>query len=67
MKYKVIDFTPINVEVMAKSLFQPIRYFDRGIKSRLDFAPINKSLMANKLPSTNLERFLRRIKSRLIR
>ena len=31
----------------------------------IDFAPSNKSIRANKLPSTNLERFLRRIKSRL--
>ena len=30
---------------------------------RIDFAPFNKSIMANKLLSTNLERFLRRIKS----
>ena len=33
----------------------------------IDFAPINISLMAHKLPSTNLEPFLRRIKSPLIR
>ena len=32
---------------------------------RIDFAPCNKSIMANQLPSTNLEGFLRRIKSRL--
>ena len=31
------------------------------------FAPCNKSIMANKLLSTNLERFLRRIKSPLAR
>ena len=30
-------------------------------------APSNKSIMANKLPSTILERFLRRIKSPLTR
>ena len=29
----------------------------------IDFAPSNKSIMANKLPSINLERFLRRIVS----
>ena len=34
---------------------------------RIDFAPFNKSLMANKLLPTNLERFLRRIKSPLTR
>ena len=32
-----------------------------------DFAPCNKSIMANKLLLTNLERFLRRIKSPLTR
>ena len=31
----------------------------------IDFAHINKSIMAYKLPWTNLEQFLRRIKSRL--
>ena len=31
----------------------------------IDVAPINKSVLAYKLPWTNLERFLRRIKSRL--
>ena len=40
----------------------------RHIKyKRLDFVPCNKSIMANKLRSINLERFLRRIKSRLTR
>ena len=34
---------------------------------RIDFAPCNKSIMANKLLSTNLERFLSRIKSPLTR
>ena len=34
---------------------------------RIDFAPCNKSIMANKLLSTNLERLLRRIKSPLTR
>ena len=32
---------------------------------RRGFTPCNKSIMANMLFSTNLERFLRRIKSRL--
>ena len=31
-----------------------------------DFVPCNKSIMANKLRSTNLERFKRRIKSPLM-
>ena len=40
----------------------------RHIKYKeINFAPCNKSIMANKLPSTNLERFLRRIKSPLTR
>ena len=34
---------------------------------RIDFAPSNKSIMANKLHSTNLERFIIRIKSPLTR
>ena len=32
---------------------------------RISFAPCNKSIMANKLVSASLQRFLRRIKSRL--
>ena len=32
-----------------------------------DFVPCNKSIMANKLRSTNLERFIRTIKSPLTR
>ena len=40
----------------------------RHIKyKRIDFAPCNKSTMANKALSTNLERFLRRINSPLTR
>ena len=40
----------------------------RHIKyKRVDFAPCNKSIMANKLLLTNLERFLRRINSPLTR
>ena len=40
----------------------------RHIKyKRIDFAPCNKSIIAKKLLSTNLERFLRRIKSPLTR
>ena len=36
----------------------------RHIKyNRIDFTPCNKPIMANKLLLTNLERFLRRIKS----
>ena len=40
----------------------------RHIKyKRIDFVPCNKSIIANKLRSTNLEQFLRRIKSPLTR
>ena len=34
---------------------------------KIDFVPCNKSIMVNKLRSTNLERFIRRIKSPLTR
>ena len=34
---------------------------------KIDFAPFNKPIMANKLLLTNLERFLRRINSPLTR
>ena len=38
----------------------------RHIKyKKIDFAPSNKPIMANKLLLTNLERFIRRIKSPL--
>ena len=38
----------------------------RHIKYKvIDFAPVNKSIMAYKLPWTKLERFLERTKSRL--
>ena len=40
----------------------------RHIKYKvIALAPSNKQVVANKLPSTNLERFLRRIKSPLTR
>ena len=40
----------------------------RHIKYKnVDFVPCNKSIMANKLRSTNLERFMSRIKSPLTR
>ena len=40
----------------------------RHIKyKKINFVPCNKSFMANKLRSTNLERFIRRIKSPLTR
>ena len=40
----------------------------RHIKyKKINFVPCNKSIMANKLRLTNLERFIRRIKSPLTR
>ena len=40
----------------------------RHIKyKKIDFLPCNKSIMTNKLRSTNLERFIRQIKSPLTR
>ena len=54
--------------------FYTVKYFNENYPlarhighKRIDFAPCNKSIMANKLPSTNMERFLRRIKSPLTR
>ena len=38
----------------------PTRYIKYKV---IDSAPNKQSIMANKLPTTNLERFLRRIKS----
>ena len=35
----------------------------RHIKKKINLAPSDKSILANKLPSTNLEQFLSRIKS----
>ena len=43
-------------------LFLENHHPTRHIKYKgIDFAPTKKSIMANKLPPTNLERFLRRI------
>ena len=40
----------------------------RHIKyKKIEFVPCNKSIIANKLSSTNLERFIRRIKTPLTR
>ena len=57
-----------------KKFFQNFEIFienhplTRHIKYKtIDFTPCNKSIMASKLHSTNLERFLRRIKSPLTR
>ena len=55
----------------VKERIKPRKYFlledDPSAKKTKDFAPCNKSIMANKLLSTNKERFLRRIKSPLTR
>ena len=48
--------------------FNEIHHPTRHVRyKRIDFAPCNKSIMAFKLLATNLERFLRRIKSPLTR
>ena len=46
---------------MKSSPHTPYKY------KRIEFALCNKSIMANKFISTNLERFIRRIKSALTR
>ena len=59
MKKKILKF---EIFFMKSSPHTPyIEY------KRIDFAHCNKSIAANKLLSTNLERFLRRIKSPLTR
>ena len=59
---------------MKKKLFLKFKIFYENhpptlhIKyKKIDFAPCNKSIMENKLPLTNLERFVRRINSPLTR
>ena len=52
--------TDFNLKFLLKA--SPTRHVKYKV---IDFAPSTKSIMANKLLSTNLERFLRRIKSRL--
>ena len=58
MKKKVFNF---ELFLMNSSPHMPYKY------KWEDFAPCNKSIMANKLLSTNLERLIRRIKSPLTR
>ena len=55
------NFSFLNLNFLNEN-YPPTRHIKY---KRIDFAPCNKSIMANKLRSTNLERFLRRIKSRL--
>ena len=45
-------------------MYHPRRHIKYEV---IDFAPGNKSIMANKLPLTNLETFLGRIKPPLTR
>ena len=59
---------------MNKKFFLNLKFFMKiipphaNIKYKMsDFDPFNKSIMANKLRSTNLEQFIRRIKSPLTR
>ena len=51
-------------EIFLMKIIPPTRHIKY---KKIDFAPCNKSIMANKLRSTNLERFIRRIKSPLTR
>ena len=55
-------------KILKSEIFYENHLPARHIKNKkIDFAPCNKSIMANKLLPTNLERFLRRIKSPLTR
>ena len=56
MKKKILKFEIFNEN------YPPTRHIKY---KRIDFAPCNKSIMANKFLPTHLERFLRRIKTRL--
>ena len=71
----VITFKTLNEIKQNEIFFFKFNFFKnenlpptRHVKYKtIDFAPCNKSIMAKKLLSTNLERFLRRIKSPLTR
>ena len=54
----------LKIEVFFNENHPPTRHTKF---KRIDFAPCNKPIMANKLLLTNLERFLRRINSPLTR
>ena len=54
-----MNFFFLNFEIFYEN-HPPTRHIKY---KKVDFAPCNKSIMANKLRSTNLERFIRRIKS----
>ena len=74
-KYSVTFVSKVGtIKQNEKLFFLKFEFFNenhpptRNIKYKTkDFAACNKSIMANKLLSTNLERFLRRIKSPLTR
>ena len=58
----------LKYEKKMKTIFSNLKFFcenhhpKRHIKYKVvDFTLINKSIMANKVPITNLERFLRRL------
>ena len=59
-----MKFFFLKFEIFLNENHPPTRHIKY---KRIDFVPCNKSIMANKLRSTNLERFLRRIKSPLTR
>ena len=67
------NFGPVitrkNLHVIRKEFFFEIFCENHPTTRRIEFKviPSNKSIMANKLPSTILERFLRRIESLLTR
>ena len=54
----LLKFENVSMEIIPPT--RQIKY------KTIDFAPCKKSIMANKLRSTNLEQFLRRIKSRAL-
>ena len=72
--YPIIKCSLDQVPKKMKFFFPKLEIFyethppTRHIKYKnIDFVPCNKSIMANKLLSTSLERFIRRINSPLTR
>ena len=58
-----MNFFFLKLEIIYKN-HPPTRHIKY---KKIGFVPCNKSIMANKLRSTNLGRFVRRIKSSLTR
>ena len=56
-----MKFFFLKIEIFNEK-YSPTRHIKY---KKIDFVPCNKSIMAHKLRSTNLERFIRRIKSRV--